>query len=193
MSSKVAVVILAGGEGARIGGDKPRRTLHGERLIDRAVRQARSWSEIIAVSVREPQQVRPIDAQLITDEPDVAGPLGGLVSAVKFGQALGCDFVLTIPADTPLLPADLLDRLVRSIGSRDCALASSEGRLHPACGLWRTNRLHEVDAYIRSGRRSLNGLAETIGFEKAEWQADSIDPFFNINTPDDLSRAERLV
>lgn len=193
MNGDVAVVILAGGEGTRIGGDKPLRTLRGERLIDRALQRARAWSEMVAVSVRESAQVQPVGAPLLTDEPTVGGPLGGLISALEFGRALGCEFVLTIPSDTPLLPGDLLERLIASIGNCDCALASSGRRLHPACGLWRTTALGRIDAYAESGRRSLKGLAELVGFEKAEWPAGPIDPFFNINTPDDLRRAEQLV
>jgi molybdopterin-guanine dinucleotide biosynthesis protein A len=191
MSSDVAVVILAGGDSRRIGGGKPLRQMAGERLIDRALRSAQSWSTMTAISVRDRAQVGPVDAMIITDEPNIAGPLGGLISALRFGSESGCDFVLTIPADMPFLPPDLLQRLVSKIGDCGCALASSGGHLHPVCGLWRTCALDHVGTYLSGEKRSLRGFASLIGRREVEWSTAPFDPFFNINTPDDLAEAER--
>lgn len=188
--SEVAVVVLAGGEGTRIGGSKPLRMLHGGRLIDRALRQARSWSDIVAVSVREPAQVQPIDAPFITDEPDVGGPLAGLISALRFGAERGCEFVLTIPADMPFLPPDLLGRLRSEIGELSCAMAGSGGHRHPVCGLWRVSALSQVERYLYGEQRSLRGFASLVGARQVDWPGGPVDPFFNINSADDLSQAE---
>jgi molybdopterin-guanine dinucleotide biosynthesis protein A len=191
MRSEPVVVILAGGEASRIGGAKPLRMLGGERLIDHALRHAREWSNLVAVSVRNPEQVQPIEATVIRDEPEVVGPLAGLISALRFACASGLEFALVIAADMPFLPADLPERLLAAIGPRACALASSGGQLHPVCGLWRTGALREIQPYIENGRRSLKGLAETIGFVAVEWTAGAADPFFNINTVEDLARAQQ--
>lgn len=193
MSGDVAVVILAGGEGSRIGGHKPLRTLAGERLIDRALRHARSWSNLVAISVRDPAQVELVGETLLMDAPAIEGPLGGLIAALEFARSNGRDFVLTIAADMPFLPADLLDRLLAGVQHRECALASSGGQMHPVCGLWRVAALQKTERYIATGKRSLRGLAERIGFETVDWPADPVDPFFNVNSPADLSRAEQML
>jgi molybdenum cofactor guanylyltransferase len=193
MTSDVAVVILAGGEGRRVGGEKPLRILRGERLIDRALRGAHRWSDLVAVSVREAAQVEPIGTRLLIDEADVAGPLGGLISALRFAEASDRKFVLTLPADMPLLPDDLLDRLAVSIGNFGCAFASSGGHAHPVCALWSTTTLGKIEDYLESGSRSLKGLAELVGCVIVEWPAEPIDPFFNINTIDDLLLAGTLL
>ena len=169
MSIGVAVAILAGGEGKRLGGDKPLRELSGERLIDHGVRLARQWSEIAAISVRGPAQVQPVAAPVLIDEPDIEGPLGGLISALRFAEARECDFLLTMPADMPFLPDDLLDRLTGAIGERGCALAASGGHVHPVCGLWRTASLECARGYAAGGSRSLKGLAAAIGSAEVEW------------------------
>ena len=117
MRHDVAVIVLAGGEGVRIGGGKPLKTLAGERLIDRALRTAASWSDQIAVAVRDPAQVEWVNAPVVTDEPEIGGPLAGLVAALRFAAHSGRELVLTIPADTPFLPADLLGRLRSEIGN----------------------------------------------------------------------------
>lgn len=193
MRNEVAVVILAGGEGSRIGGRKPSRMLAGERLIDRAMRLAGQWSNLIAISIRDPRQVEPIDALLLVDPVDVQGPLGGLISALRFAEANNREFVLTIPADMPFLPPTLLARLISRISAANSALASSGGHLQPVCGLWRASAVRDATRYVESGRRSLKGFAELIGFETVDWSTEFVDPFFNINSACDLIRAEQLI
>ncbi len=185
-----AVVILAGGEGRRIGGGKPNRLLGSERLIDRALRLARSWCDCVAVSARDARQVD-VDAEIITDELSVAGPLGGLIAAGRYAGIHGCDYVLTIPADMPFLPNDLLDRLTAEIGRASAAIPASEGELHPVCGLWRPSALTAAPAYAEEQGRSLRGFAASIGFRRVDWSADPHDPFFNINRIEELAEAER--
>lgn len=185
--SNVAVVVLAGGEGRRIGGAKPLRTLAGERLIDRALRQAREWSDVVAIAVRDAAQVAPIDALLIDDDPAVPGPLGGLIAGLRFAEAARQPLLLTVPADMPFLPADLLDRLGAALGEQGCALAASGGHLHPVCGLWRPQVIGHLPAYLATGRRSLKGLAELVGLVAVEWPEDA---FLNVNTAADLTAAE---
>jgi molybdopterin-guanine dinucleotide biosynthesis protein A len=190
MTSEVAVVVLAGGEGSRIGGGKPLKHFGGERLIDQALRRAQIWSDVVAVAVRDVGQVEPLPAPLIKDE-DVPGPLGGLISGLLFARQKGLNFLLAIPADMPFLPDDLLDRLREKIGDKGCALAESGGHIHPVCSLWRTHVMDDARVYAASGRRSLKGLAAFIGFAVAGWPAEPVDPFFNINTSSDLAEAAR--
>src|SRR5207248_3018680 len=89
MRSDIAVVILAGGEGSRIGGAKPLRPFAGERLIDRALGQAARWSDLVAIAVRDPAQAEPVEVPMIADAPEIEGPLGGLAAALHFGADSG--------------------------------------------------------------------------------------------------------
>jgi molybdopterin-guanine dinucleotide biosynthesis protein A len=189
----LAIVILAGGEGTRIGGGKPLRLLNGRRLIERAVDQARQWSGKVAIAVRNETQVQPVDVELIRDDPNVEGPLGGLIAALRFAREKGCDFLLTIPSDMPFLPQDLVEELARRRRDCHCALTSSGGQVHPVCGLWRTSSLDSIPAYVASGRRSLRGFAEVMGCAVAEWPSAPLDPFFNVNSPEDLAQAGRML
>ena len=92
---------------------------------------------------------------------------------------------------SPLLreasPDDLPRRLSAALPGHSAALAASGGRVHPVCGLWRTNALAPLRDYAASGRRSLIGFAETIGYVAVEWPAAA---FFNVNRPEDLAEAE---
>lgn len=187
------MVILAGGEGSRIGGGKPLRLLGGKRMIDRAEALASQWSEITAVAVRNHAQVGSTQSACIADEEGIEGPLAGLVAALRFARDNGCEAVLTIPADMPFLPLALEERLSAAIGGAGAAIASSGGKLHPVCGLWRVSALEAMPPYLTSGRRSLRGFAEAVGFASVEWTHQPADPFFNINSGEDLVAAERLL
>jgi molybdopterin-guanine dinucleotide biosynthesis protein A len=192
MSKDLAVVILAGGQGRRMGGDKPARLLGGERLIDRALRLARGWSDGVAVALRERAQATPGGVPAILDDPAIDGPLAGLASALRFAAGEGRPLLLTIPADMPFLPSDLTQRLAEAMGEQCCAIAASGGHGHPVCALWRTRALDSLDEYLSTGERSLKRFAALVGCSTVEWPAVPLDPFFNINTPEDLARAEAL-
>lgn len=187
----VAAVVLAGGQGSRIGGCKPLRTLGGATLLDRAWVQARTWSDVAAVAVRDKGQIEGIGLPAILDDPGIEGPLGGLAAALRFAIERGCQAVLTLPADMPFLPNDLRGRLEQALGSHLAALARSGGRLHPVCGLWRSEALELLPAYAGSGKRSLKGFGEALGHVAVDWPDEPFDPFFNVNTADDLAEAER--
>lgn len=175
------VVILAGGEGRRIGGGKPHRLLGGETLIERAVRIARSWSGDVHIA-GEAAMGLPV----IRDDPAIEGPLGGVAAALRLGRDL-----LTIPCDMPFLPDDLAVRL--GDGAEAAAIAESGGRLHPVCALWRARAALGLADYVASGGRSLRGFAAAVGYEAVAWGSAPIDPFFNINDEEDLARAEALL
>lgn len=184
-----AVLILAGGSGSRMGGGKPLRLLAGKTLLNRAIERARTWSDEVAIAVRQSGQVQAHDVRLLNDPPGLEGPLAGLASALRLGR----ETVLTIPCDMPFLPDDLPNRLRDALQSHGAALAASGGHVHPVCGLWRLEALAQVRDYASAGRRSLRGFAESVGFVAVEWPTEPVDQFFNINSPGDLETAERLL
>jgi molybdenum cofactor guanylyltransferase len=180
----IAVLVLAGGEGRRIGGGKPARLLGGMTLLDRALAMARRWSDDVAISVRGAG-----GPGFIEDAPDIEGPLGGLAAGLRHGWLAG-RALLTIPCDMPFLPGDLPERLT---GNAVATLAASGGHVHPVCALWRPGAQDGLPAYLASGRRSLKGFAEAVGCNLADWPAAPFDPFFNVNDEADLARAETLL
>jgi molybdopterin-guanine dinucleotide biosynthesis protein A len=190
---KLAVAVLAGGDGSRIGGGKPLIRLGGKTLIERAFDRARIWSNQVVVVIRTPDQLGEHVLPWIADAAGIDGPLAGLAAALEWACRLGADALVTIPCDMPFLPGDLATRLREEAGEHDAALASSAGELHPVCSLWRNAAIYEFPRYCASGRRSLRGFAEQLGFAEVVWPAEPSDPFFNINSPDDLAAAEALL
>jgi molybdopterin-guanine dinucleotide biosynthesis protein A len=185
MSARVdfVVLVLAGGEGRRLGGGKPLRLLDGMTWLDRAIGRARSWSDRVAVAARSATQVGSLEVPVLVDPPGLEGPLGALGSALRLERSA----VLTIPCDMPFLPDDLPARLAAALPGHGAALAASGGHVHPVCGFWRTDALAGVRPYAATGKRSLIGFAERIGYAAIEWPGD---PFFNVNSPAELAEAE---
>lgn len=179
----LAVLILAGGEARRMGGGKPLRALGHQTLLQWSINRAKDWSDQVAIAARSADQIGETGLPVIIDPDDIAGPLAGLASAARMPAAR----VLTIPCDMPFLPDELPDRLAGALGDRGAALAASGGRVHPVCGLWRTAMLGQLPAFLATGRRSLMGFAEWIGFATVEWSGDA---FFNVNSPAELAAAE---
>lgn len=189
----IVVAVLAGGEGSRIGGSKPLIRLGGGTLIERACERARGWTNASIVAVRSPKQLGEFQFPWILDAAGIEGPLAGLAAALEWACRQGGKDLLTIPCDMPFLPDNLADRLLDEAGDLAAAVASSGDELHPVCSLWRNSAIHEFPRYCASGRRSLKGFAEHVGFVAVEWQTTPIDPFFNINSPADLAAAEAML
>ncbi|MCR5872779.1 molybdenum cofactor guanylyltransferase [Phenylobacterium sp. J426] len=185
----LAIVVLAGGEGRRMGGGKPLRAFGGTSLIAHAVHLARRWSGPVAIAVRDAAQLPDAPAPVILDAEGVDGPAAGLQAALAFGVAQRAGAVLTIPCDTPHLPIDLAPRLKAALTPAfGCSLAVSGGQAHPTCGLWRTGAAGRLDDYLAGGRRSLRGFAAELGAAFVEWPlVDGADPFANANTPEELA------
>lgn len=188
MTGPRLAVVLAGGEGRRMGGGKPIRRFGETTLVARMLELARSYCPQVAVAVRNASQVAgAVDTQLLLDDPTIEGPLGGLASALYLARRLGAANVLTLPCDAPLLPQDLAVRLAGALcGHQGVAVAQSNGRLHPTCALWTVEVLDILPAYLASGRSSLKGLAAAADMVVVDWEIEGLDPFVNANTPEDL-------
>lgn len=184
-------VVLAGGDGRRMGGSKPLRRLGATTLVANALALAHGYCRTVAVAVRHPDQLAgAADAALLIDLPGLEGPLGGLAAALEYARRRAVPRVLTLPCDAPRLPRDLRARLEAALdgeGPAQVAVAASGDRLHPTCALWRTDSLAALSAYAASGGRSLKGLAGELCMAIVAWDPGDADPFANANTPDELA------
>lgn len=189
MSVGVVAVILAGGAGRRMGGDKPLRAWGETTLLARALVLAGGYASQVAVAARDADQLGlGVDAPILLDRPDVPGPLAGLVSALAFARARGAARVQLLACDMPCLPADLTCRLTTALAEGAAvALPASNGRLHPVCGLWSIKVEPMLTQYLAQGGSSLRGLAETAGQMTDDWGAITPDPFVNLNTLAELA------
>jgi molybdopterin-guanine dinucleotide biosynthesis protein A len=188
----ISTVILAGGLGRRIGGDKGLQTLHGRPLIGWVAEAVRRDSDEILINANNAHAAyQHFGYRVIADQlPDWPGPLAGLHAALLCAKN---DYVMTVPCDTPFLPADLIARLAQALKLRmtDAAVAVAGGRRQPAIALYRKSVLPGLIAYLDAGGRKVNDWLDSL--QLSEVVFDNVADFDNINTCDDLARAgERI-
>ncbi|MFA6903048.1 MAG: molybdenum cofactor guanylyltransferase MobA [Gallionellaceae bacterium] len=184
----VTTVILAGGLGRRMGGDKGLQALHGRVLLSWVLEAVRQNSNEILINANSNRQdYAQFGFRVIADQlPDWPGPLAGLHAALLVAQN---EYVMTVPCDTPFLPDDLIPRLfgVLTLQSTEAAVAVTGGRRQPTIALYRKNVLSSLLGYLASGERKVNDWLDSL--QLSEVVFDNVGSFDNINTLDDLSLA----
>lgn len=190
---KIAAVIIAGGTSSRMGGrEKAFLDLGGIPLLQHVIERIRPQVEAIVINAngdltRFSQFGRPVVADEFTD---VTTPLSGLHAALRFAVANGFDAVLSVPSDTPFLPDDLVARLG---DGKLPAIAASGGQSHFLTGLWPVAMAERLDREMQGGLRRVKDFAAGSGARVVEWPSLPVDPFANINTPQELEDALRVV
>ncbi|MCK0208564.1 molybdenum cofactor guanylyltransferase MobA [Starkeya koreensis] len=196
-ADKPVGLILAGGLSRRMGGgDKALRPLAGESILARVVRRLRPQVRTLLLNANGPAERFGLNLPVVPDEmPDTPGPLAGILAGLDHAarEMPGEPFLLTVPADCPFLPADLAARLADAATDAGAAYATSGARAHPVAGIWRVAARHDLRALlVDEGERRVGRWLARAGAVPVEWPAEPFDPFFNVNTPEDLAAAERL-
>lgn len=194
-------VLLAGGMARRMGGgDKCLRLLGGQTLLARAAGRLHGQvSRLLLNANGDPGRFAAYGLPVVADPvPGFAGPLAGVLAGLDWAaeQVPEAAWVASVPTDAPLFPLDLVARLreAASRGEADLACAASGGRRHPVFGLWRvTLRTALREALAGRGLRRVEAFVDEHRAAVAEWPAAPVDPFLNLNRPEDLAAAERML
>ncbi|MEI9886135.1 MAG: NTP transferase domain-containing protein [Rhizomicrobium sp.] len=194
--SRIAGVILAGGAGTRIGGDKALVPFGAGTLLDAAIARVESQVSALALSVPRADaaayRARFAGPLLFDAAAERAGPLAGIVAGLEWlGTLDDTGWLATFPCDTPFLPRDLVAQL--SAGAGRAPVAARDGsRLHGVCALWPLDCLSQLrEGVTRGTLRSVRGALDALGGTARDIAGDA-DAFFNVNTKDDLAKAEQI-
>ncbi|WP_434713338.1 molybdenum cofactor guanylyltransferase [Rhizobium sp. YTUHZ045] len=194
--SAIAGVVLAGGRSQRMGRDKAEVMLGTESLLRHVL--LRLSQQVISVAVNADAVAE--DVAAVPDRiPGKAGPMAGIHAAMVYGAGLpAISYVVTVSVDCPFFPIDLVARLAAALERpSQIAIAASEGRSHPVFGLWPVTLASDLEDWIASDEKRrvrdflLRHDVTEVAFPLHPTRASLLDPFFNINTPDDLIEAQR--
>lgn len=196
---KVAGVILAGGRATRMGGgDKGLKEALGARLIDHVIARLRPQVAAMAINANgDPARWVEFGLPVLADSlPEYPGPLAGVLAGMDWAAENGFGAIVSVAADTPFFPRDLVRGLTASAGPSGLCLAASPddtGRIQrqPTFGLWPVTLRHDLRAALQNGLRKIVLWTDQHQAGQAVFSG-AADPFFNVNTPDDLAQAEQI-
>lgn len=193
----VAGLILAGGTSSRMGRDKAFVPFAGRALLDHMT--ARLLPQVAELAVNTNGDLNDFvdcDLALLRDGEIDGGPLAGVLAGLRWAATLDerPNFLATVPIDTPFLPEDFVARL--RAGTRDglIAIAETGDRDHPMLALWPLALLEPLEEWRKTARsKGIRGFLATHGFTVVHFAMPEpgLDPFFNVNTPEELAEAER--
>jgi molybdopterin-guanine dinucleotide biosynthesis protein A len=193
---KILGAVIAGGQSRRMGGaEKAFVELGGVPLLERVIsRIAPQVDEVVINANGDAARFGRFGCRVIADVLDQGTPLAGLHAVLCHAQANGFAAVLTVPSDAPFLPLNLVSRLMDSGAQTGAAVAGSGGQVHHLTGLWSSAMVDPLEKLViaRTVRRMMD-LADVFAVETAEWPIAPVDPFMNINTPEDLAAASLLL
>lgn len=196
-------VVLAGGQSSRMGGnDKAVLKIDGRTMMDRCIERLSPQVDRVMISGNDGEARFGSDVEAIPDLlPDYAGPLAGILSSMRWAETYAPHFfwVVTVAVDTPFFPKDLVNRFVMAMGGPEpsVVLAQSGERIHPTFGLWPIALADDLEDFLASGERKTRLWASKHNCSQAHFTGPviddiEIDPFFNVNKPDDVPVAEAI-
>jgi len=198
-------VILAGGLARRMGGgDKGLRELGGKPLMVHVVERLSRQASPLAINANgDASRFASFHLPIIPDRtPGTPGPLAGILAGLYWAAEVspGARFIVTAACDTPFFPRDLVARLIGEAGDIYPAivLAQSNGRVHPVFGLWPLALAQELEEALRRGDRKVQDWASLhpnfrVEFPHIRVREMTLDPFFNVNTPEELAQAAAFI
>ena len=200
-SKEVVGIVLAGGQARRMGGgDKCLLEIGGQSLLARAIdRLAPQVGALVINANGDESRFSSFKQTVVKDTVEgFVGPLAGVLAGMRWAQSNAPDarHILTVASDTPFFPRDLTLRLLHVTGEGELsiALASSNGRVHPVFGLWPVGLADHLEEALTSGLRKILDWTDMHKMVEVVFETDGgeIDPFFNVNRPEDLVRAELI-
>lgn len=194
LSVNITGVILAGGRGRRMGDkDKGLLRLAGIQLVERGIRILEPLVDQVVISAnRNISQYESLGCPIITDTSDsYEGPLAGLQQALNATKGTA---IFVLPCDAPLFTKEMAHRLIETFqqGRHAAVVAHDGARLQPLFGIFSVNTRESLNAYIESGHRKVESWVRSLSYQAVDFSGEA-DSFMNINTKEDLVRAESLV
>ena len=197
-------VILAGGLARRMGGgDKSLLSLGASsRVLDQVIaRLGEQVDQMVLNANGDPARFDEFGLPVVADSLDgFLGPLAGVLAGLDYAADHGFDHIVSVAADTPFFPTDLVSALETASKHMDVPIALAATKIeggktvrHPTFGLWHVALREDLRSALQDGLRKVVLWTDQHGAETHVFDSGEIDPFFNINTPEDLELANKMM
>ncbi|MDC0951221.1 molybdenum cofactor guanylyltransferase [Candidatus Pelagibacter sp.] len=196
--NNVLGVVLAGGKSQRFGEDKSQVKLGDKILIDYILSEIiDEFNEVLIVSNNSINFKKSKKISLIQDFKKDLGPLAGVLTAMKWVKDNNKDYqwISTFPVDTPFFKNQILKDFLQNINQEKDKLffIKSNNTRHNIFGIWSIDLIDKLEEDLIRGERKVEFWANSVGVKNIEMEFDNKDPFFNINTKEDLKKAIEIL
>lgn len=188
-------LVLAGGQARRLGGKgKAHLILGQETMLSRTTARLRRQCSTVILNLPLAEAIEHQDLSVVHDQLSyLRGPLSGLLAGLDWikSNVPTADAILTTPVDSPFLPFDFAQRLVQNRRSKDeITVAMSGGQIQPLHAIWPVHLRDELRHHLETNAsRKVTSFQQCFPVRHVRWEINGVDPFFNVNTPDDLKYA----
>ena len=191
-------VILAGGQATRMGGgDKGLLPLGAGSILSHVIGRLEPQVASMCLNANgDGARFQGFGLPVVADSvAEFPGPLAGVLAGMDWAAERGASHIVTAAADTPFFPGDLVPmlQLAAEEQGKPIALARTADGRHPTFGLWPVELREDLRDELLAGTRKVLAWTDKHGTAFADFPSGEIDPFFNVNTPEDLAKAQAVV
>ena len=196
--NNILPVVLAGGQSKRFGENKSQTQLGSKILIDYILSEIiNDFNEVIIVANDPIKHLLSDKIIKIKDYKKNLGPLGGVLSAMKWAKDNNKKYqwIITFPSDTPFFKKEIMNTFLNKINTKESELffMKSNEKRHNIFGLWSLDLIDQLEKDLENGSRKVEKWANNIGVKTINMSFEKKDPFFNINTKEDLEKAKQIL
>ncbi|MDB4128046.1 molybdenum cofactor guanylyltransferase MobA [Hyphomicrobiales bacterium] len=199
IDKEVTILLLAGGQSRRLGGgDKCLKILEKEVILDKILKKILPQNKSIILNANgDPNRFSKYSFPIVKDTIEGhLGPLVGVLSGMEWAKEnqKNKKYIVSIATDTPFFPNNIVNKLYNTLKNRPEKIicASWQGRANPVFAIWPISLSHNLRADILSGARKIDSWTAKYGIYAVNFISPN-DPFFNINTPEDLKLADQIM
>tara|TARA_B110000196_G_scaffold235695_1_gene204191 strand:- start:245 stop:898 length:654 start_codon:yes stop_codon:yes gene_type:complete len=196
--NKMMAMIMLGGQSKRMGGGiKSLIKFNNKLIFDRILQRLKPQINKIFINCNNEEiKLKKYDIPIVKDQKKgFLGPLAGIHAGMKWikNNERNINWLISIPGDTPFIPTDLVDQLVNKTSKKSkIVLIKSKNKIHPSIGLWHIDLFNDLNISLDEGTRKILTWAEKHPLEYINYSYKSYDPFFNINSKNDLKDASLI-
>jgi molybdopterin-guanine dinucleotide biosynthesis protein A len=196
--NNILPVVLAGGKSKRFGEDKSQAKLGGKILIDYILSELiDEFNEVLIVANNPIKHLSSGKITKIEDFQKNLGPLGGILSSMKWVRKKNKSYkwIASFPSDTPFFNKIIFNNFLKKVNEKESELffMNSNKKRHNIFGLWAVDLIDQLEKDLENGSRKVENWANKIGVKTINMSFEKNDPFFNINTKEDLKKANKIL
>ncbi len=191
-------IILSGGLSRRMGEDKSIKKISGKSLTELVLnRSSNQVDELIINSNKSHVIFNKLGLDVVINDciPGSLGPLVGILTGIKWAiQNSNYKWLASFPIDCPFFPENIIERFIEESKNYKILIAEGAGRLHPVFSMWEVSSYleNQLELYLKNGERKIDQFTKKFNTRVVKFTEFGYDPFFNVNTMDDLRKAQEI-